>query len=273
MSTEQKPAPATSATEPKAEPNALAHGLTTGWERFKQGKLISYPMMALIILVVTVIGVGWWILHERRKAQALMWVELDGLSAVSSLEEYAKKHPNTMQAKIANLEIARTHLGPEGIERMSVRDSDVPAASAEEAARKAREIRAGAVASIEKAREEFAKLVDDFKDDPVLRAQCLFACAKAEAVLVGIPMEGQVEKFRGDPVKAIEWLDKLADTAPETDWGKDAKKLADVLRNQNTKDQVVTLQASLFDLSPSLPKFPGFDPKMPRDAIHGFGPP
>ncbi len=252
MSTEQKPAP----IEPKTEPNTLATGLSTGWERFTQGKLISYPMMALVLVVVAGVGVTWWIVHERRKAESAKWVELDGLSSASALDEFAKKYPNTPQAKLAELEIARTQLGTEGIDRLTVPDATVRKAATE---------------SVEKARDAFAKLADDFKDDPVLKVECMWACAKAEAVLVGMPKEGQLVEFRGSPAKAIEWLDKVAEAAPDTDWGKDAKKFADTLRNLNTQQQVVALHASVYDLSPTLPKFP-FDPKAPKDAAHGFMP-
>ena len=252
MSTEQQQPPATNVphpthapTEPKAEPNALARALSGGWEKFKQGQLLSYPMMALLLLVVTGIGLTWWLVSARRAEQSTRWTELDGLSSTSGLEEYAKKYPNTTQAKIANLELARAQLGPDGIDKLTSGDA---------AARKA------AVESVEKARESFTKLVDEFKDDPVLKVECMLACAKAEAVLVGMPKEGQLEQFRGDPKKAVEWLDKVAEAAPDTDWGKDAKKLADALRNQNTEQQVRTLQTSVYDISPALPKF---DPKSP----------
>ena len=259
MSTEQKP-PATNAphpthapTEPKAEPNALARALTNGWEKFKQGKLLSYPMMALLLLIVTGIGLTWWIVHERRKDNSAKWVELDGMSSIAALKDYAEKHPDTKQAKLANLEIARMQLGPEGIDKLFTRSSDLRPVPGEDPEAKAREIRATAVKNVEQARDSFAKLVDEFKDDPVIRVECMLACAKAEAVLVGRPKEGQLTQFRGDPAKAIEWLDKVAEAAPDTEWGKDSKKLADTLRNQNTQQQVVTLQASVHDLSPSLP--------------------
>ena len=127
-------------------------------------------------------------------------------------------------------------------------------------------MRKTAVQNIEKAREEFTKLVDEFKDDPILKTMCLLGVAKAEAALVGMPKEGQLEQFRGDPKKAIEWLDKVAETAPDTEWAKDAKRLADTLRNQNTQQQVVTLQASVYSIPmPSLPKFP-------KDGFHGLPP-
>lgn len=257
MSTEQQPtaatapapaapAPAaphaTNPTEPKAEPNALAQALTGGWEKFKQGQLISYPLMALVLLLVTGVGVTWWIVREKRAADSAKWVELDATTGTAALEEFAKKYPDTRQARIANLEIARAQLGPDGIDKLTAANP---------------EARKGAVASVEKAREAFTKLVDEFKDDPVLKVECMLALAKAEAVLVGMPKEGQLEQFRGDPKKAIEWLDKVAEAAPDTDWGKDAKKLSDSLKNQNTEQQVRTLQTMVYDVSPALPGFGG----------------
>jgi hypothetical protein len=251
MSTEQKPAPIEPKHEPKAEPNALATGLSTGWARFTQGQLISYPMMGVFLLIVAGIGVTWWIVHERRKAESAKWVELDARSTNADLEEFAKKYPGTRQAKLAELEVARNQLGPEGIDRLT---ADRP------------EVRKLAVENVEKARTSFATLADDFKDDPVIHVLCLLACAKSEAVLVGLPKEGQLQEFRGNPAKAIEWLDKVFVAAPDTDWGKDAKKLADALRNLNTQAQVVQLQASVY-IMPTLPKFDG---KMPLDPTHGF---
>jgi hypothetical protein len=265
MSTEQKPATPPPAPQPKQEPNALAAGMSDAWGKFKRGQLLSYPLMALILLVVAAVGGGIWFYYERNKANSARWTAFDSKASVAELEEYAKANPNTIQARLANLEIARIHLGPEGIDRMFVKSTDFQQMQPAEAEKKARETRDAAVANVEKAREEFAKLVDDFKDDPVIKVECLYACAKAEAVLVGIPKEGQLTERRGNPAKAIEWLDKAAEAAPDTEWGKSAKKLSEALKNQNTEQQVATLQASLFDVSPSLPgmpKMPGL-PGMP----------
>lgn len=278
MSTEQQPAtqPTTPhpSNEPRQEPNALAAGLTNAWSNFTQGKLLSYPMMAILLLVIAGIGGGWWYFHEQAKASSARWRDWDGQITVSELQKFTeeKGNANTIQAKLANLRIAQIHLESEGIDKMFVRSDDLMRGDARdpfETAKKAQETRATAIKNVEKAREEFTKLVDDFKDDLVIRIQCMLACAKAEAVLVGIPKEGQLTERRGNPAKAVEWLDKVAEAAPDTPWGKDSKKLADVLRNQNTTEQVATLHASLFDISPGLPGRPGF-PGMPKDAIHGF---
>jgi hypothetical protein len=268
MSTEQQPTPTTPThNQPKAEPNALAQSLSGGWEKFKSGQLIGYKWMALILVAVAGIGTTWWIVHEKRKGESAKWVELDALSSPTALDEFARKYPNTKQAKIAELDIARTQLEPEGIERLT---SERP------------EIRKAAIESVEKARDSFAKLADDFKGDPVLNVVCLMARAKAEASLVGLLKDGTLDQYYGDPAKALEALDKVVEAAPDTDWGKDAKKLADDLRNMNTKQQVVELQRSVYlmpTLAPTGPKMP-FDPtgKLPKDDIHGglgggFGPP
>ena len=37
--------------------------------------------------------------------------------------EFAEKYPNTMQAKLANLEVARTQLGPDGIDKLTSGDA------------------------------------------------------------------------------------------------------------------------------------------------------
>ncbi len=250
--------------EAKAEPNALAAAIGGAWERFKQGKLVSYSTMALLLVLTAAIGVTVWIVGERRKGDSGKWVALDGISGVKGLEEFARENPNSKQARIAELEVARTQLGPEGIDRLFVLASDFRAAGGADPDAKARETRTTAIKNIETAREVFGKLVDDFKSDPVLRVLCLMGQAKAEAALVGVPKEGKLDEFRGDPKKAIELLDRLAAEAGETPWGKDAKKLADALRNANTADQVKTLQAGLYEVKPTLPDLGPLPPTFPK---------
>jgi hypothetical protein len=228
--------------------------------------------MALILFLVAAVGVTWWIIREKRIAESARWVAWDRSVTAAQLEEFEKANPNTIQAKLAKLEIARLHLGQEGIERMSA-EAQIPGDP--ESERRAREAREAGVLSVEKARQEFEQLADEFKDDPVIRVECLWSRAKAEAVLVGIPKAGQAERpsvapvgpaleRRGDPAKAVEWLDKVSEAAPDTPIGKDAKKLADTLRNQNTAQQVATLQASVFRLSPALPEFEPKSPPPPK---------
>jgi hypothetical protein len=235
------------ATEPAAEPTALAQALTGGWEKFKQGQLISYPLMALVLLLVTGVGVTWWVVGERRKADAAKWVELDAAwGNPVALQEFVDKYADTPQAKVARLGIARARLGPEGIDRMTVTDAGE---------------RRKAVESVEKAREAFAQLADEYKNDPVIWPECLMSAAVAEAVLIGYPKEGPALnpldpkpiEFRGDAKKVVEWLDKVIAAAPGTEWEKRAKKYADTLRNPKDEQDVRKVQAMVYDITPTLP--------------------
>ncbi|HEY1187412.1 MAG TPA: hypothetical protein VGE74_07120 [Gemmata sp.] len=240
------PAP-TPPPAPPAEPNALMVALSDGWEQFRTGQLISYRAMAIILLVVAGIGTYWYVTWNNNKLASTRWTEFDalnGTTSVASLEEFAKKNPNTTQAKLAELEVARTLLGPEGMDRFAVAD---PAKRKE------------AVENVEKARDSFLKLADGFKDDPVLKAVCLHGCAKAEAALVGMPKEGAADQYRGDPKKAAEYLDKVAETVPDTAWGKEAKELAASLRNN--PQQVINVQDSAYTLPK--PVDPLLAPKAP----------
>ena len=121
--------------------------------------------------------------------------ELDGLTSPAALEEFAKKNPGTIQAKIATLEIARIHLGPEGIDKMFVKASDLQSPSAMEAEQKARGIRDAAVKNVEQSREEFAKLVDEFKDSPVIRSWSALLAWRGE----GRGGAGRHPEGRADP--------------------------------------------------------------------------
>src|SRR5262245_15058946 len=224
MSTEQK----------DLEQNALAARLGRVWTNFKQGKLIGYKWMALILLLVTGGGLWWYITHERRKADSARWVALDEASTPAALEEVSAANPGTIQDKLARLQMARGQLGEGGIDQLS---SLQP------------EQQKKAVENIEKARTAFTTLLDEFKDDPVFKAECLLALAKAEAALVAVPdPPGQLIKFKGNPDKVIEYLDRLSEAAaPDTPWAGDSKKMADRLRGKD-RDEFVRLMRDVFEL-------------------------
>src|SRR5262249_13163159 len=102
------------------EQNALASRLNRVWTNFKQGKLISYKVMAIILLRVAGIGLWWYISVERSKNTSKQWVDFDEAFSLTKLEEIAKlgsKAPTT--SKLAELLIARAQLGPEGIEQLA----------------------------------------------------------------------------------------------------------------------------------------------------------
>lgn len=248
MSTEQK----------DIEQNALASRLSRSWASFKQGKLVGYKWMAIILLVVTALVLWWYISHERKKANSARWVALDAANTPAALEEVTANNPDTIQGRLARLQLARNQLGEAGIDQLS-------ALGAEQQKK--------AVENIEKARTEFTALREEFKDDPVLKAECILGQAKAEAALVAVPTKpDQLTEFKGNIDKAIEYLDQLSEAAaPNTPWAIDSKKMADRLRGKD-RGEFINLMRGVFELpGASLPKSPG--PLGPLGPLGPGGPP
>jgi hypothetical protein len=226
MSTEQK----------NAEQNALASRLGNFWTNFKQGKLISYKLMAILLIVVAVLGTWWYIARESRKAVSAQWLELDEAATPTQLEELIKKDPKSVVARVAELDLARSQLGPEGLDRFNA------LTTAE---------RMKGVESVEKAREAYANWLEKSKTDSVFKndlsskAECLWALARAEEGLVGVPAAQAAptgaspvapsDDRRGDVSKAVEYFDQLVELASANPrisipWVEEAKKRAEAMR-------------------------------------------
>lgn len=247
MSTEQKPPPQPSPHHKEhIETTALGVTLLSSWEKFKQGKLISYKAMGIILIAITAIVVTIYIWSERIGLRSQLWIELESANSLTALEKFAEAHPDTTAGRIAELDRARVLLGPDGIERIpTARDQSE---------------RKRAIENVDKARELMTKLIDQFKDDPILKLECLVGMAKSEAALIGINKEGSISEFRGSVEKLIEWLDKIGEAADGTPWGDDAKKLSASLKSgSKVKDELINVQRSLYNVA-----------LMP--AIHGGGP-
>jgi hypothetical protein len=247
------------ATESKDQ-NALAEKLSGFWTNFKQGKVISYRWMAILLVAVAAIGLTWYILSERKAAASQRWMDEGEANTKEAQEKISEKYPGTIQDRLARLQIARNLLGESGIELMSARSS---------------EQRKTGVANIETAREMFQRLVDDFKDDPSFRPQCYLGLAKAEAALVAVPATpGQLIEFKGKIPAVVEHLDRLAESAADTPWAADAKKLADALRNEQSPsaDEFRRIQRNLFELDVT-PEFPRLDGPVAPTGPSGPGGP
>ena len=140
------------------------------WNDFKQGKVIGYKWMAIILILVSAIGVSWYVISERRAATSHRWVEEEEANTIEKQEEISKKYPGTMLDKLARLQIARSLLGESGLEQLAANTS---------------EQRTKGIENIEKAREMFQKLVEDFKNDRLFKSECYLALAKSEATARG----------------------------------------------------------------------------------------
>lgn len=244
MSTESPttPPPASDSPSPGAAIKAV-------WQKFTRGELVSYRVMAILLLILVGVGVLWFMNFQGNVRDSKQWLDLELASTPEALEEVIKEHPNSPPAKLAEFHLARIRLAPEGIDKLVTGDPQV---------------RQRALADVEQAKETFAKMAPELKDSPVLQAECYLGLAKAELALVGITKEGRIDTFRGDPRAAAEYLEKLAAVADGTPWGDEAKKLAADLRAPGGASQqdIVRVQTNLYNMAlfPSRPgggMFPG----------------
>jgi len=233
MSTEQK----------DTEQNALAAKLGRTWDSFKQGKLVSYKVMAITLIVVAALGTWWYISAEGKKARSQRWMELDTASSPDQLRELIKNNPDAITARLAELQLARAELGRDGLDRFY---SAVPGDKQK------------GVENVEKGREALGQWLDRIanddvlKNDPVFRAECLWGLAMAEEGLVGVPKDAAAPtgvtpaapstEFRGSVDKLLDYLDKVAalqDANPgiEIPWSKQARERAESIRKDKEKFQ------------------------------------
>lgn len=217
------------------EENTLAHGVTTLVERAKSGRLIGLRWLGLALALILVVGVWWYAVRQSDRATSQVWSNLSDLvrrGGESSLTEFANTPSNkdTTAARLARLEIARTLLGPDGIARLQTGD---------------RTQRNKAVENLEKARDEFTKLAEEFQADPTLRATSLTGAAEAELALVGVP-KGDGLGSVGSVSAAAELYRKAAQTIGEaTPVGEQAKKRADEL--EASKEEIERVGVQLYD--------------------------
>jgi hypothetical protein len=243
--------------EKSLETNSLADWLGRTWTRFKQGKLVSYPVMALILLVVAGVALYVYIRSARSSAESQAWVALEGASTDGALEDIARRYPDSTVGRVAEFHRARNLLGPEGIDRLVTRDEGE---------------RKKALENIDAARDLMAKLADAFAGQPVLRAECYLGLAKAEAALIGINKDGKLDEYRGTVERLAEYLEKLAEAAAGTPWGDEAAKLLEKLRGPDPKarEELVAVQRSLYNTA-LLPGPTGTGPLPPLGDLPGFG--
>ncbi len=254
MSTEQKPETQVVHHKEPIETTALGETLVTGWQKFKAGQLISYKWMGIILIAVAAIGLTWYILAQQAGDRSKLWVELEGANSLTALEKFAEANPNSMPGNVAEMDRARFLIGPDGIEKLPTAKDETE--------------RKRAIENIDTARDLMTKLIDKFKDQPILKLECFVGMAKSEAALIGINKEGSLTEFRGSVEKLIEWLDKIGEAADGTPWGDDAKKLSSSLKSgSKVKDELVNVQRSLYTLAPA---FPGDGPIAPKDPFGGF---
>ncbi|QDU21109.1 tetratricopeptide repeat protein [Urbifossiella limnaea] len=230
MSTESPTTP-----PPPAETTTPGAAIKAAWQRFTRGELVSYRVMAILLILIVGVGVLWFMNFQGNVAGSRQWLDLELASTTEDLEKVISDYPGTAPAKVAEFHLARIRLAPEGIDKLVTGDPQE---------------RAKALAAIEQAKESLSKMAPELKDSPVLLAECYLGLAKAELALVGITQEGRIDTFRGDPREAAQYLEKLAEVAKDSPWGEEAKKLAAELRAPGgaTTQDIQRVQTDLYNM-------------------------
>lgn len=251
--------------EPKeVERNELAARLGGLWEKFKRGQLLSYRTMALLLILITAIGLWLYISAERRKAVSRSWMEFDEATSADKLEDLARRYPDTNLALYARLSAARGLLGVDGVDQLNSGRVEKQTA---------------ALDNIDKARKVYAELVSRFENDPAARAECYLGLAKAEMALVAVPEKpDDLTRFRGEVAKVVEYLDEFLRIVPaDSPVAKDAQRYAEILRQADSNDpqqrlaaeEFKRVQRSLYEMrgplsiSPGGPLAPSNPPTVP----------
>jgi hypothetical protein len=179
--------------------NVLADRLGKAIQGMKEG-----PSRGTLLIVggAALIGllafVWWYFWSTSQAAESARWAQWDSLSTPAALDSFAqnKENQGTPQGRLARFQIARLSL----LGGLSKLGSD----------------RAGALESVRKAAGLYEGLANEASELPLLQQEALLGAGKAHEAL------GDVEKAKG-------YYKKLADSHPDTAFGKDARAQLDRL--------------------------------------------
>ena len=215
------------------EDNTLYNWLRDLPAKLKSGASGNAKIIGGVMLVALAGGIWWWFSGESKKTEAGRWRDTNNAQSPGELKRISDDYPNTTQSLIARRSAAEIQFGTEGTAKLDNGDT-----------------RAAAIESIEKARDEFLKLADEFNKlgDKTLRAKCLRQAAEAEESLIGIPKTGVNElewnegQDRGTVAKAMEYYTEASKAIGEsTAAGERFAKLAKQLQvKSERKDTMPT---------------------------------
>lgn len=202
------------------ETNVLADWLGRQVETVKKGSKFSYLIVGVAVFVAAAIFVVSYLFRSSSASSSALWYKFDTASSLEELDKLAADNRGTMAARLARFEVARACLA-QGVQNLSNPDQH-----------------ASAVDSLERARGLYEELAPLAKDSPILQKEALMGVATAEESLLGSGKAASLDK-------AQEYYQRVADTFPETDEGKAAKKRAEELANPKTRAEIEKFYVSL----------------------------
>ncbi|MCI0465186.1 MAG: hypothetical protein L0Z62_50330 [Gemmataceae bacterium] len=201
--------------------NALADRMGRFIQRMKtrpsRGSVLT---VFLILLVVAAIIFFFWVRGRSGTRDAKRWVEFDRLrDSEEKWRELGSDYSQLPVGRASRFQLAWAYLWDGGIRDLM--RSPFQASK-----------------NIQQAREWYAKLAEECKDDPVWGAEALYNQAVAEEALAAVSVDRLVptEPFAPSPEKhldaALELYKEVATTYKDSAHGKDAQKRADELADK-----------------------------------------
>ncbi len=173
--------------------NVLADRLGKAVQGIKEGPSRGTMLfVGVVALAGLLIFIWWYFWSTAQAAESARWAAWDGLTTPAALDGFAQNKDNqgTTPGRVARFQIARISL-LSGLRELG-------------------SSRAQALENIRKAAQTYEALANESSDSPLLLEEALLGAGKANEAL------GDVEKAKG-------YYKKLADTHPDSPFGKDAR--------------------------------------------------
>jgi hypothetical protein len=218
--------------------NALADRIGRFIQGVKTKSQTNYIMVLVIILVVVALGGVWWYIRWTNKnSNSRMWVQLDEVPSPgrgmpldanhnpykdteNDLDEIIDKYPGTKAALMARFRLAEINLRDRGLDLLGDNPKE-------------------ALANLERAKRQYTKLAEEYKDDRqwVARARLGLAQIAESRALDNL-------KNLDDAARLYE---QLADEYSDTAAGMEARQRANEFKDKTKRARIEKFYEDLKD--------------------------
>ncbi len=210
--------------------NALLHGVKSTWSNIKSGNFGNRLVLLILIGAAAIIGAWWFLARSSKAADSATWHTFEQARSQQVMQSFVDQPnlANTTAAKIIKLNMAR----------------DKATAAINQLSANTLVQRTKALTELTEARTEIETIVEEFKNDPSIKAAGLLSAAKAELAMIGIP---------NDRTKQLELMTtpESFSTGKVTKYVALLKKAADVIGKDSTAGKKYLAQAETAEKNPS----------------------
>jgi hypothetical protein len=179
----------------------------------------SFLTVVLVIFVVLAVAFFLWRRSSANQRESDRWVDFSRTQEERSLDYVMNKYPDTIQSRLAEIQLAWIELYEGGIKMLGI-DAN------------------RATQNIAKAKAKYQRILAEVKDDPVLAPEARYALAVAEESLA-------VEDARTHLSAAKDLYSAVAKDYPKSAHAKEAEKRAKQLANPEERERIESFYNAL----------------------------